>query len=930
MQILKKGRIFAVCLAAMLASTGSMAVFADTQESAAVQQEDAETDTGSRVSLAEAVEEPEVTAETAKQYMQSLGTQDGCAVFLRRKEYKKDIKAEFAAQVGKLYSDEDAAEDAADVVLDQLRHAELVLLDEGTGKVLAACEEIADAAYLSEAGRYFVRLNDALTRVEAVRFRVSTLDSPYLFLSKDKKTLELYTQDYAQVQAVMQLVQKDAQQCLYRSSDGWQAFLSAQQDEAWACVRQVAKNDALALYADSYTGVIALENLENGYIWWSTPLGANRDRNATPLLSAQLQSSLMVQYGDTNSLSTTNVRSHGGAQLKVKELTDGVEIRYTFEDSGITVPVRYTLGDAYLEASVECADIVETQLEKGRSLTELTVLGSFGAGAADEEGYFVLPDGCGALVEFNNGKTDAAAYRQPFYGRDITAILSRKPALTENLLMPVYGIVKQDNALAVVITQGDGSAMLNASVSEQSMSSYNFCYPSFVLRGTDTYLMAGSSGGKVTVFEDGAIKTDRVSLRYYPIAEKNADYMDIAEIYRGYLTEDAGVSAKAQPDTTTLCLDLYGGTMKKRSILGIPVTMKTSMTSFAQAQEIISGFAEYGVEDMAVVYHNWTNDGISGKVDDSAKPAGILGGSGAFGTLTDYMEEQGFSLYPAVNNKEFRSGGGYHVFTDTAIRISGSYSRQIRYNLAYGVQDMSASTRSLLSPAVFGELYRTLAQRSSSRGLTGICLGEMTSTLYGDYGKAEMSREDTKTALLSSYQELTGAGLSLYADACAAYAFPHASRIGDVPLQSSGFDLFDGDIPFYQIVLHGLIPYSSTPINGSADSDAAFLLAIAAGCDPAYDMIYADASDLKDTQLDTYFYSHYAYWQEQAAKQYQLAAELLSAVSDQQIVEYQRDGDCSVTQYADGTTITVDYETETITMDGREYRLSDLTDEKGT
>ncbi|MBQ2265687.1 MAG: hypothetical protein II341_09820, partial [Oscillospiraceae bacterium] len=184
-------------------------------------------------------------------------------------------------------------------------------------------------------------------------------------------------------------------------------------------------------------------------------------------------------------------------------------------------------------------------------------------------------------------------------------------------------------------------------------------------------------------------------------------------------------------------------------------------------------------------------------------------------------------------------------------------------------------------------------------------------------------------ALQESYKSLNDAGVSILADTCAAYAFPYAERISDVPLQSSGFDLFDEDIPFYQIVMHGLIPYSGTAINGSADSANAFLTSVATGCNPAYDMIYAEASDLKDTDLDTYFYSNYAFWQDTAAESYQLAAKVLSGVSDQVITDYQRNGDVSVTEYENGTVVTVDYEAETITVDGTEYRLADMASEKG-
>jgi len=931
MQIVKMKRVLACLLAAVLAlpvtalpvsSDNEQETVADAAEGETTEEGDAAEET---IEIEEEQEEVDIDADTVQKYMTSVGAKDGYAVYLRSKEYKDEVEAEFLAKVGSTYADEDEAEDAADEIIDLLKKAEMAIIEEASGKVAAVAEELTDTKesviYLSDAGRYLIHLNADQTSVQQIRFRVSTLDSEFLFLTKDKKTLELYSQDYEEVYVTMTLDETTSEHCIYRSSDQlWWAMLSPKQDQAWACVRKAAENDNFTMYVDEYTAVIALENKANGYIWWSSPLNANRDTRATATLVNELQSSVVLSYGDTASRSVTNQRSRNAAEIKVKDISDGVEITYKFDKSSISVPVRYTLEDTYLDVILDCSAIKEGKFEEGKIATKITMLGAFGAGASDEEGYFVLPDGCGTLVNFNNGKETTKAYSQPVYGRDITVVPTTKPAVTEKVLMPVYGIVKDGNAMAVVIAEGDGNADLNASVSGQSLSSYNIANFSFRLRGNDNVAMPGDAG-TLTLFEDGPIKTEKISMRYYPIAKEDADYVDVAEAYRSYLLEDGGVKAKAPADTTEMYLDLYGGTMKARSVLGIPVTMKTSMTTFDEAKEIVGNLSDRGVDDMVVVYNNWTNEGISGKVDNKAKPSGTLGGNGDFKKLKKFLEEKNFDFYPSVNNTTFKSGNGYFTFTDTTIRITGSYSRQMTYNLSYGVQDTSMDTLSLLSPGTFTKVYDKLASRYSKKGIQGVSLGDMTSTLYGDYGKQNMSRDNTKEVLQESYQSINDSGLSILADTCAAYAFPYVDRISDVPLQSSGFDVFDEDIPFYQIVMHGVIPYSGTAINASADSTETLLDTIATGCNPAYDMIYAEASDLKDTDLDTLFYSHYAFWQDAAAEKYQLVSEILSGVSDQTITDYSRTGDTAVTVYADGTEIQVDYAAETITVNGTVYSL---------
>lgn len=131
----------------------------------------------------------------------------------------------------------------------------------------------------------------------------------------------------------------------------------------------------------------------------------------------------------------------------------------------------------------------------------MTVLGSFGAASDKEDGYFVIPDGSGALVRFNNNRTmQANTYMQKVYGSDVTVVPATKGAVTEQIYLPVYGIVKEDNAMLVVASKGDSNATLTTNVSKQSNSSYNFCNFTFTLRGTEQLLYVGQQQREIHCF----------------------------------------------------------------------------------------------------------------------------------------------------------------------------------------------------------------------------------------------------------------------------------------------------------------------------------------------------------------------------------------------------------------------------------------------
>lgn len=95
-------------------------------------------------------------------------------------------------------------------------------------------------------------------------------------------------------------------------------------------------------------------------------------------------------------------------------------------------------------------------------------------------------------------------------------------------------------------------------------------------------------------------------------------------------------------------------------------------------------------------------------------------------------------------------------------------------------------------------------------------LGSLTTALYGDYGKQAISRDAAQQLLEDAYQQITDADISLLANGANAYALPYVQEITDVPLQSSGFDVFDEDIPFYQMVMHGVKSYGTSAVNASA------------------------------------------------------------------------------------------------------------------
>lgn len=699
-------------------------------------------------------------------------------------------------------------------------------------------------------------------------------------------------------------------------------------EQAMAEMKLAVENDKLALWYNDKDITLALQDKNTGKIWWSNPI--NADASAGRAAQKQeLNSGLTLVFGEPAARRTTQNHSKARSSATMKATATGLEVTYDFSQAEIVIPVTYTLHDDYMSLNVVTADIDEKTASK--ITTNLTFMSTFGAADTEEEGYFVIPDGSGAIINFNNGKAGYRVYKGKVYGRDITAVQTTKPSMSRQVYLPMYGIVKGDSGMMVVADKGDTCASINAYVAGQKRTSYNSCYFDFEIRTSDEYLMGGEAN-PLRVFEKRGILVPEIEVRYYPVSnsDKSAvDYTDIANSYKNYLKTSQGVEKSQAADNSALYIDLYGATLKQETVLGFPVTMQHKTTTFSDAKNILEQLKGLGVDNMVVNYNQWTTADIKEKVSDKAKPASILGGKSDFNALMDYAKSNNITIYPEVDNLTFKSGSGYFTMTDTAIRVSNAYSRQIEYDLAHGVENKFYDAMSLLSPRKYAKMFTNLGKSYSKYGLDTISLGSATTVIYGDYGKNSVSREMFKTNLQGYMEELKGSVPSILADGANAYVLKYVDHVSNVPLNSSKYDVFDGDIPLYQIVMSGLKPVSTTAVNGDAQVADLVLRALACGSNLRFDFTAETADELKDTRYDVLYYSNYEYWLEDAAGCYKFANEVLSQTAGAEITDYNiLQGGEIETVYSNGTTTRVNLNDRTVTVNGKTISIYDYVGEE--
>lgn len=115
------------------------------------------------------------------------------------------------------------------------------------------------------------------------------------------------------------------------------------------------------------------------------------------------------------------------------------------ESLSITIPLEYRLTDTGLEATVKATDIEE---HGNAYISQIDVLQFFGAASKKAQGYILVPDGSGALINLNSGN-QATAYSQAIYDIDPVAQNYVVTEETECARLPIFGIKADDNAINI-------------------------------------------------------------------------------------------------------------------------------------------------------------------------------------------------------------------------------------------------------------------------------------------------------------------------------------------------------------------------------------------------------------------------------------------------------------------------------------------------
>ena len=685
---------------------------------------------------------------------------------------------------------------------------------------------------------------------------------------------------------------------------------------AFAEVILVAENDRLELHYDTVESQIILKDKLTQEEWRSTPDDIAQDKRATGVNKINRQSDLIVQYHNTSYV-TNQVNSYTGA-IKKGDFTwelieNGVAIRYYFPKQGFVIPVQYVLEEDCLAASIISEGIEEevwedpdTDPEKKQSVMNVALLPFMGAAGSDDEGYLIIPDGSGALIHFNNGRTGAAIYQQDVYGRDDALTIRKAATTTYDVNMPLFGIVRNGRALMAVVENGDYQAQLNAMVNGQLTGYSNAYFAAQYIHMEANTIMPGSEHSTDVMLPTNTFRDmGNFTVRYYPLAAENATYADVAAAYRAQLGLKESIA-----DAATQQLEMVASIPSIDTFLGVPYKSVRVLTSYEQAAQTLRDFAAEGLNDLTLRYTGWSKQSVRGKMVTGLDLDNRLGGKKAFDGLRQAVKETGAEMVLAVDLIDiYEDGNGYWSLFAATDSVNSTAKQVPEFLQSTGYQDPEGKPWYLLSPDKVPEAARKLAENLSGQ-VDGVSLSMLGNTVYSSFGKTGISRTSAGMYWQQALETLSGKIQTLSAKTASAYAFPYIEQVDATPCASSRFEVTDMEIPFYQMVTHGAMVLYTEPANEDGNVRKALLRAIEYGMYPSWRVIAGDTALLSGTDYASWHAASLDAWREEIKNTAAWMAPLGVYAGMQMTGHEQVTATLFVTTYANGDMVLVNYGSE--------------------
>lgn len=588
---------------------------------------------------------------------------------------------------------------------------------------------------------------------------------------------------------------------------------------------------------------------------------------------------------DRKSLSAYMEKASFDENTYYQELT---KLKITLADEEVPlqfqIPVEYQLTEDGFKSRV-LTDLI-TVTNKDFTLQSVAILPYFNCGTVvDDEGYWLLPDGCGAVMKTN--KIDNKGYSQRIFGVDQACSNQITNVVEKSAVMPVLGFSSSNGSwFARIEGAAETAAMKVYRAGDTEYTTHG--YAEFSILSTDSFKMRKSSVPLAVFAKEFCVENPAVS---YTLLDKKSSIMDFAECYRKILIDKKVI--KEIETNNNLYLDFTGYITEEASFMGVSYDKKVVLSRIKDIKEAVKTLREKGIENIYVrltgysdggKYHGLINefslDSDVGTVKELEELADILKSTG--GAL--YLEDDMYEVYRDSIFDGFSStSDAVRALDKTIVDISSA-------NIVTGKTNDKVHVRYMTAPKLYKSLAKnfstTLAEQTKNKNIL-ISIGNAGTYLISDFNNSDMyDRVQSRNAALDAVEEAASRG-SFMTNTGNEYILGKSEHILNMPVANSSYVAENYHIPFYQIVLNGYCNYATESMNDAANQKKNQVWTILSGSNPYYTCV-TDKKALEEIKGDQKKYPKpFQVLQEEIVQFYNANKELYRLVNQNRITDFE-------------------------------------------
>lgn len=665
------------------------------------------------------------------------------------------------------------------------------------------------------------------------------------------------------------------------------------------------ENDQLQLWVDLDTGNIEVVNKENGYVWRSCPTEEEMAaEKSNKLWTNNLKAPIMFTYVQEKSAANSKYSNTltEEAIVTVYRLDKGVRVYFQGQEHAVTLGY-----EAYLDGDTLCVSMPsylisdpgevyktsksgKVSLDKDKSciIAEIYLFPNLGAARSDTgiEGALLVPDGTGALIDFQSRKYVNAQYIAPVYGTDMALqngydSTVRAEENKPKVAFPVYGVIREGNTMLAVIDEGETQSDIVASRAGVQ-TGFNTVSVRYTYRMKYKVITNSSTGDGYLNYTDFAVTEPRRVLYTFG----TGDYVTMAGQYREYLADKYSLTRLDAQEAPALQLNLVGGDIES----GMLGDTFIAMTTFDQAGDILQWFADKGVSAMDVTYTGWSKRGESVEYPDRFPVSGALGGSGGLRNFTEAARALNADVY----------------LLDDHVTISRTFGLSVGKSTVYNIQGNPLYNGAFANSAYMASSYADNLAEYRDFGISGLLEQGVGRLLMTDYASgAPMSRSDVRDAQRALLTQMAADFGSVRLAGSNAYTLMDGAVVTELA-SSTYLTMLDESIPFYTIAMHGLVDYLCGDYMGYYEQRSQLLEAIAKGGSVSFTLTWEGTEKLALADTAAYYSTTFELWREDVLAIWQELEPYLAATRGQYITGCQTLSEgVTLTTYENGVQVLV-------------------------